>query len=77
MLPEQTAQAAVDLNTSIMMPIHWGSFVLALHSWNDPVKRVSQKAEELNMPIIIPKIGEQFLINKPQIADNTWWTKWK
>ncbi len=77
MLPEQTAQAAVDLNTSIMMPIHWGSFVLALHSWNGPVKRVSQKAEELNMPIIIPKIGEQFLINEPQIADNTWWTKWK
>jgi hypothetical protein len=31
MLPEQTAQAAVDLKTELFMPIHWGAFKLAFH----------------------------------------------
>ena len=43
MMPEQTAQAAVDLNSKLMIPIYWGSSVLALHSWNDPVQRVKKK----------------------------------
>jgi len=55
----------------------WGSFVLALHSWNDPVQRVTKKANELNMPIIIPRIGEQVYISNPEIEDNYWWASLK
>lgn len=76
MIPEQTAQAALDIEAKMMMPIHWGSFALALHSWDDPVQRVTKKAKELNVPVIIPQIGEQFLLNNPVLADNNWWTKW-
>lgn len=49
---QQSAQAAVDVRARMMMPIHWGSFVLAMHSWTDPVERVVLKAEELGMPIL-------------------------
>jgi L-ascorbate metabolism protein UlaG (beta-lactamase superfamily) len=76
MMPEQTAQAALDINANMMMPIHWGAFVLALHSWKDPVERVTKKAQELNVNVITPKIGEQFLLNEPLISDNHWWVKW-
>jgi L-ascorbate metabolism protein UlaG (beta-lactamase superfamily) len=76
MLPEQTAQAALDLDTKIAMPIHWGSFVLALHSWKDPVERLTKKAHELNVNVITPKIGEQFLLNETIIEDNNWWSNW-
>ncbi|KAA3614128.1 MAG: MBL fold metallo-hydrolase [Calditrichaeota bacterium] len=76
MLPEQTAQAALELNTKLMMPIHWGSFVLALHSWTDPVERVTKKAQELGVEVITPKIGEQFNLNETKIEDNNWWVKW-
>ncbi len=76
MLPEQTVQAALDLQSRMMMPIHWGSFVLALHSWDDPVIRVTKRARELHVPIIIPKIGEMISLNNPISADNTWWEKW-
>ena len=76
MLPEQTAQAALDLNTKIAMPIHWGSFVLALHAWKDPVQRITKKAQELNVNVITPKIGEQVLLNEVKIENNEWWVNW-
>jgi len=76
MMPEQTAQAALDLKAKLMMPIHWGAFVLALHSWKDPVERVTKEAQELNVNVITSKIGEQFLLNKPLIEENSWWVNW-
>lgn len=72
MLPEETAQAAVDLNAEIMMPIHWAMFELALHSWKDPVERLSLKAAELNMPIFTPKIGDRFTLGK-SLTSEAWW----
>ncbi len=76
LLPEQSAQAAIDLQAKLIMPIHWGAFVLALHPWKDPVERVSKKAEELNLPIIIPQIGQQVDIKKSEKVDNNWWVNW-
>ncbi len=76
LLPEQTAQAALDLNAGLTMPIHWGSFVLALHSWKDPVERLSRKAEELGVNILTPKIGEQISLNKTIVKNNDWWVSW-
>ena len=59
------------------MPIHWGAFKLAMHSWKDPVERVFQKAKELNIPVITPKIGEPFFINNFEVHDNNWWKEIK
>jgi L-ascorbate metabolism protein UlaG (beta-lactamase superfamily) len=75
MMPEETAQAALDVNTKLMMPIHWGAFTLALHDWNDPVIRVTKKAEELKMPITVPKIGEIITLDNQNISTNKWWIK--
>ncbi len=73
MMPEETAQAAQDVEARVFMPIHWGSFALALHTWDDPVIRVSRKAEELNQAMIIPQIGEKVLLPDPQVQSNDWW----
>ena len=73
MFPEQTAQAAVDLNASVFMPIHWGSFELAFHDWTDPIERVSKKAEELNQPMATPKIGEPIVIGSDIYPVARWW----
>ena len=40
MMPEQSAQANIDLGGKVMMPIHWGAFDLALHKWSEPVIRL-------------------------------------
>ena len=75
MMPEQSAQAAVDVGAKVMMPIHWGSFVLAMHSWTDPVVRVTKRAEELGMPIITPRIGEMIRLDALDQLQNAWWSK--
>jgi L-ascorbate metabolism protein UlaG (beta-lactamase superfamily) len=73
MTPEETAQASIDVKTKVMMPIHWGSFALALHTWDDPVLRVTKKAKELELPITVPKIGEEILLDKVDVSVNEWW----
>lgn len=73
MMPEETAQAAVEVNTKIMMPIHWGAFSLAFHDWNDPIKRVVKKAEELNVPITVPEIGQEIALDSISQNKNKWW----
>lgn len=73
MLPEETAQVAVDLQAKLMVPIHWGAFVLGLHTWYDPIDRVTKKAAELNMPISTPKIGQPILIGSESFPRERWW----
>jgi L-ascorbate metabolism protein UlaG (beta-lactamase superfamily) len=73
MLPEETALAAKDLEAETFMPIHWGSFVLALHSWYDPVDRVTTKAEELGLNAIVPQIGEVINLAQPEAKKPYWW----
>ena len=75
MMPEETAQAAVDLQAKLMMPIHSGAFALSLHSWTDPIERVTKKAAELNMPLIAPKIGQEVNLHEPVIALEEWWVR--
>ncbi len=73
MMPEETAQAAVDIKAKIFMPIHWGAFVLALHSWKDPIERVTKKAKELDMHISTPRIGEPIILELPDKPSSSWW----
>lgn len=76
MMPEETAQAAVDLNAKLMMPIHWGAFKLALHSWTDPVERVTKKAKELGLATTTPRIGEQIILgDSVDYPQEEWWLK--
>ncbi len=73
MMPEETAQAAVDINAKVMMPIHWAAFRLAMHSWTDPVERVTKKAAELGMPITTPIIGKPLVIEGNNYPTEVWW----
>lgn len=72
MMPEETIQAAIDINSKMTMPIHWAAFTLSLHSWTDPVERALKKAEELNVPFCTPQIGEPVIIGKTY-PGSKWW----
>jgi len=62
MMPEETVQAAIDLHAKSLLPVHWAKFKLGMHPWNEPIKRVLQKAWELNLPVFTPQIGEPLQI---------------
>lgn len=73
MFPEESVQAGIDLKAKTIMPIHWGAFKLAMHTWIDPVERFSIKAKALNIPIRTPSIGEVIFINDNSINSEIWW----
>jgi L-ascorbate metabolism protein UlaG (beta-lactamase superfamily) len=75
MMPEETVQAAIDVKTKLMMPIHWGAFKLALHPWTDPIERVTKAAQARKMPIIAPKIGQAVYVGATPMAMENWWIK--
>ncbi len=72
MMPEEVVQAAIDLKAHVLMPVHWSKFTLALHPWNEPIKKVTARAKEMNMPITTPLIGEVITINE-NYPDSIWW----
>lgn len=73
MMPEQTVQAAIDLNARVLLPVHWGKFKLSLHSWKDPIDRAVAMATTLKQQITTPMIGEPLRLDK--ISNGSYWWK--
>ena len=73
MFPEQTVQAGLDAGTDWLIPVHWGSFSICNHAWDDSIRRVTAAAEEARLPIATPRIGQT--VSFPDIASFTerWW----
>lgn len=72
MRPEETVQAAKDLNAKLLLPVHWGKFALSYHPWTEPITRTLKKAKELNLNVTTPKIGEPLIIGNTYPVSN-WW----
>jgi L-ascorbate metabolism protein UlaG (beta-lactamase superfamily) len=72
MQPEETMQAHIDLRGKLLMPIHNGTFDLAMHAWNEPFDRISALAEQRGQVLATPEIGQQ--LNLRHIpATGKWW----
>ena len=61
-MPEETVQEAVELKTRVLFPVHWGKFKLSLHPWDEPIKRVIKKADELSVIYTTSMIGEPIIL---------------
>jgi L-ascorbate metabolism protein UlaG (beta-lactamase superfamily) len=76
MTPEEVVQAHLDLRGELLLPIHWGTFNLAFHDWNEPAVRVSAGAAERGVRVVVPRPGQR--IEPSRIADlprDEWWLK--
>lgn len=72
MMPEQTAQAHLDLKGKILFPIHNSSFKLSTHSWNEPLEKVVLEARKKDIQITHPKMGENIpLLDYKETTQ--WW----
>jgi len=73
MFPEETVQAHLDLKGETLHPIHWGTYNLAFHSWDEPMERISKSAELKNVKLALPIVGETTEYGK-KIPGKKWWT---
>jgi L-ascorbate metabolism protein UlaG (beta-lactamase superfamily) len=74
MQPEQTVQAHMDLRGRWLMPVHNGTFDLAMHPWREPFERVLALTAERDIPLATPRMGERLDLASPHIGER-WWRK--
>jgi L-ascorbate metabolism protein UlaG (beta-lactamase superfamily) len=72
MLPEQTVQAHEDLRGRWLLPVHNGTFDLAMHAWRDPFERVTALGAERGLALATPRMGERVDLAAPQ-PTTAWW----
>lgn len=74
MTPEETMQAHLDLRGRALMPVHNGTFDLALHPWLEPFERLSALAQENQIPLVTPVMGKRVPLTEVQ-QYHAWWRK--
>ncbi|MFF7215505.1 MBL fold metallo-hydrolase [Streptomyces sp. NPDC008238] len=60
MTPEEGVRAHQDLRGEVMLPIHWGTFNLAPHPWEEPAEGTVTAALAVGARVAVPRPGEPF-----------------
>lgn len=68
--PEQAVTAHRMLRGKMLVPIHWGLFTLAYHSWTEPIERTLAGAKD--EIIVTPRPGQSFEPDQPPLFSR-WW----
>ncbi|MDA0569872.1 MBL fold metallo-hydrolase [Burkholderia gladioli] len=72
MQPEHTVQAHQDLRGRWLVPVHNGTFDLAMHRWQDPFERVFGLAAAQGVALATPRMGERLDLAAPHRGER-WW----
>jgi len=72
LVPEQAVQVHQDLRGRLLVPIHWGTFSMALHAWTEPVERLLVAAQAGRVAVAIPRPGQSIEPAAPAAAVR-WW----
>ena len=58
MTAEDAVRAARDVGARHLFPVHWSTFNLQYHDWDEPIKRAVAAARELHVDLLTPRVGE-------------------
>ena len=72
MPPEEAMQAAREVGAKRVFPVHWSTFNLAYHDWDEPIRRSVAAARQQGVEIVTPRIGEVVHAGQP-FASTAWW----
>ena len=56
--PVNAMKAHALLGGGAFLPVHWGTFSLAMHAWDEPVETLLQLAPAQGVPLLMPRLGE-------------------
>lgn len=70
--PEHALEALQLLGGGPFLPVHWGTFSLAMHAWDQPAERLLELAPRAGAQLIMPRLGEPV---EPSHAEKVapWW----
>ncbi len=73
--PHGALKAFVDLGARQLLPIHWSTFELGLHAWNEPPDTLVKLAEPVGAEVITPMLGEP-MEPAPGLKTARWWREY-
>jgi L-ascorbate metabolism protein UlaG (beta-lactamase superfamily) len=56
--PENALEALARLGGGPLLPIHWGTFNLAMHAWDEPAETLLSSAPRRDARLVMPRLGE-------------------
>jgi L-ascorbate metabolism protein UlaG (beta-lactamase superfamily) len=72
MTPEQAVQVSRDVGARRLFPVHWSTFNLAYHDWDEPIRRTLAEATRLGVELVTPRVGEVVDADTP-FRSTRWW----
>jgi L-ascorbate metabolism protein UlaG (beta-lactamase superfamily) len=72
MSPEQAVQAHRDVRAQRMFPVHWSTFNLAYHDWDEPIRRTAAEARRSGVELVTPRPGEWVDADR-EFTSTPWW----
>lgn len=70
--PDNALLAHLMLGGGTLLPVHWGTFDLALHAWNEPAERLVERAEAAGVHVVTPRLGRAIEPSRIERID-PWW----
>lgn len=70
--PDNALAAHRLLGGGPLLPLHWGTFNLALHAWRQPVQRLLEAAGP-EVPLLLPAPGQRVEVTAGPLHSQ-WWT---
>lgn len=56
--PWNAQEAHAALGGGPFLPVHWSTFDLAIHAWDEPIRVLAEAAREVSLPLVAPRLGE-------------------
>jgi L-ascorbate metabolism protein UlaG (beta-lactamase superfamily) len=70
--PAHALEALALLGGGPLLPVHWATFSLALHAWDEPAETLLSLAPQQGVQLVMPRLGEALV---PAGVDSVlpWW----
>ncbi|RZK50212.1 MAG: MBL fold metallo-hydrolase [Pedobacter sp.] len=63
LFPEQVLEVAKELKAEHLLPVHWGKYRLALHDWDEPMRRLENSWKPGDPILMKPYLGQSFQLD--------------
>ena len=70
--PANALKALAMLGGGPFLPIHWGTFCLAMHAWDEPAETLLELAPKASAQLLMPRLGEPIEPSHEHRAE-PWW----
>ena len=71
--PHNALEAVALLDAETFLPIHWGTFRLAMHPWDQPAEVLYEQGSKIRARLVMPKLGEAVEPGRASGIVDPWW----